>query len=153
MDQFKRINLEADGGSCGTGVAGKSGGGCSSGACGCSSGSEPKDAPKGVIQLNVSKLKVERSKPKIEDLPFEPTPEYPKGLIIGLDVGSTTVKFVVVNPVTDEILYQDYQRHDTKQPEKCLEMLRTIGETFEGVPRNSFRIFMTGSGGASIGGR
>ena len=44
-------------------------------------------------------------------------------LYIGLDVGSTTVKAVVVDPVTDEILWQDYQRHETKQPEKCLEFL------------------------------
>ena len=27
-------------------------------------------------------------------------------------------KFVVVDPLTDEILHKDYQRHDTKQPEK-----------------------------------
>ena len=39
-------------------------------------------------------------------------------LYIGLDVGSTTVKAVVVDAATDEILWQDYQRHDTKQPEK-----------------------------------
>ena len=47
-------------------------------------------------------------------------------LYIGLDVGSTTVKAVVVDPVTDEILWQDYQRHDTKQPEKALEFLKRI---------------------------
>ena len=45
---------------------------------------------------------------------------------IGLDVGSTTVKAVVVDPATDEILWQDYQRHDTKQPEKVLEFLKRI---------------------------
>ena len=39
-------------------------------------------------------------------------------LFVGLDVGSTTVKAVVVNPADDKILWQDYQRHDTKQPEK-----------------------------------
>jgi len=156
MKLDKKLFLEADGGgSCGTSPSGKSsGGGCSSGgSCGCSSGGEPKDAPAGLVQLNVGGLKAERSKPRIEDLPFEATPKYPQGLLIGLDVGSTTVKFVVVNPVTDEVLHQDYQRHDTKQPEKCLEMLAEIERKFEDVPRNAFRIFMTGSGGASIGPR
>ena len=42
---------------------------------------------------------------------------YSKGLYIGLDVGSTTVKAVVMDPETDEILWSDYQRHETKQPE------------------------------------
>ena len=37
---------------------------------------------------------------------------------LGMDVGSTTVKFVVVDTKTDEILWRDYQRHETKQPEK-----------------------------------
>ena len=45
-------------------------------------------------------------------------------LYIGLDVGSTTVKAVVVDLVADEVLWQDYERHDTKQPEKCLEFTR-----------------------------
>lgn len=44
----------------------------------------------------------------------------PEKLFIGMDVGSTTVKAVVVDPATDEIVWQDYQRHDTKQPEKTL---------------------------------
>jgi activator of 2-hydroxyglutaryl-CoA dehydratase len=150
-------HFEADhghsGGSCGTKPAGKSsGGGCSSGGC-CSTKSEPKDTAIGFVQLNVGMVKAEKTKPVIEDLPFTPTERYPQGLLIGLDVGSTTVKFVVVDPITDEILHKDYQRHDTKQPEKCIEMLRTIEEKFADVPRNAFRVFMTGSGGSSIGKR
>src|SRR4029453_8735709 len=70
-------------------------------------------------------------------------------LYLGLDVGSTTVKAVVVDPVQDEILWSDYQRHDTKQPEKVLEFLRRIEEAFP-IPRQSFRIFITGSGGGGI---
>ncbi len=155
------INLEADhghtsGGSCGTKPAAKSSGGsCGSGGGCCSSkSSEPgATAEGGLVQLNVGLVKAEKTKPVVEDLPFQPTEKYPQGLLIGLDVGSTTVKFVVVDPITDELLFCDYQRHDTKQPEKCIEMLRAIGEKFPDVPRNSFRIFMTGSGGASIGGR
>ena len=69
--------------------------------------------------------------------------------MIGLDVGSTTVKAVVIDPVTDEILWRDYQRHDTKQPEKVLEFLQRIEEEF-GPAHDHHRIFITGSGGAGI---
>jgi predicted CoA-substrate-specific enzyme activase len=70
-------------------------------------------------------------------------------LYIGMDVGSTTVKAVVVDPLKDQILWSDYQRHDTKQPEKCLEFLKRIGEEFP-IARDQFRIFITGSGGGAI---
>ncbi len=70
-------------------------------------------------------------------------------LYIGLDVGSTTVKAVVVDPVKDEILWQDYQRHDTKQPEKCLEFLKRIEADFP-IPKENVRIFITGSGGGNV---
>jgi predicted CoA-substrate-specific enzyme activase len=69
--------------------------------------------------------------------------------MVGLDVGSTTVKAVVVDPANDQILWQDYQRHETKQPEKTLEFLRRI-ETEAGVNRHNTRMFMTGSGGGTI---
>lgn len=69
--------------------------------------------------------------------------------MVGLDVGSTTVKAVVVNAATDEILWQDYQRHETKQPEKTLEFLRRM-ESDIGISRHNTRMFLTGSGGGSI---
>ena len=69
--------------------------------------------------------------------------------MIGLDVGSTTVKAVVVNPADDTILWQDYQRHDTKQPEKVLEFLKRMEEEVGIVPTHS-RIFITGSGGGGV---
>src|SRR6201994_2278303 len=76
------------------------------------------------------------------------TDKYEK-LYIGLDVGSTTVKAVVVDPVKDEIIWQDYQRHDTKQPEKCLEFLQRIESEFS-IAHENVRIFITGSGGGGI---
>ena len=69
--------------------------------------------------------------------------------MVGLDVGSTTVKAVVMDPSTDKIIWSDYQRHDTKQPEKCLEFLRRIDADL-GVPHEKIRIFVTGSGGGGI---
>src|SRR6201993_1120717 len=69
--------------------------------------------------------------------------------LVGLDVGSTTVKAVVVEAATDKVLWQDYQRHETKQPEKTLEFLKRM-EAESGINRHNTRIFMTGSGGNGI---
>jgi predicted CoA-substrate-specific enzyme activase len=69
--------------------------------------------------------------------------------LVGLDVGSTTVKAVVVDEPTDQVLWQDYQRHETKQPEKTLEFLKRMeGEV--GIDRHNTRMFVTGSGGGAI---
>jgi predicted CoA-substrate-specific enzyme activase len=69
--------------------------------------------------------------------------------MVGLDVGSTTVKAIVLNAATNEILWQDYQRHETKQPEKTLEFLRRI-ESEVGVSSHNTRMFVTGSGGGVL---
>jgi predicted CoA-substrate-specific enzyme activase len=69
--------------------------------------------------------------------------------MVGLDVGSTTVKAVVIERETDEIVWRDYQRHETKQPEKVLEFLRRMETDAKISPRNA-RIFMTGSGGGTL---
>src|SRR5690242_19130900 len=70
-------------------------------------------------------------------------------LLVGLDVGSTTVKAVVVDAATDQVIWQDYQRHETRQPEKVLEFLRRM-ENEAGISQESARIFITGSGGNGI---
>ena len=69
--------------------------------------------------------------------------------VVGMDVGSTTVKAVVVNSGSDEILWQDYQRHETKQPEKTLEFLQRI-ESEVGIAPGNARVFITGSGGGNL---
>src|SRR5690242_6228565 len=71
----------------------------------------------------------------------------PRDLYIGMDVGSTTVKAVVVDAATDRILWSDYQRHDTKQPEKVLEFLKRFETEIEDFRAEEARIFITGSGG------
>ncbi len=73
----------------------------------------------------------------------------PAELLVGLDVGSTTVKAVVVDPGTLEILWKDYERHETRQPEKVLAFLERIEAHF-GRPPESFRVFITGSGGGVL---
>ncbi len=69
---------------------------------------------------------------------------------MGVDVGSTTVKAVVVDPQTKDVLWQKYQRHETKQPELVKEFLVNITSEFPSVPENKWRVFITGSGGGSI---
>jgi activator of 2-hydroxyglutaryl-CoA dehydratase/predicted nucleotide-binding protein (sugar kinase/HSP70/actin superfamily) len=81
---------------------------------------------------------------------FIPTEPYPAGLVIGFDVGSTTVKAVVVDVAREEVLWQDYQRHETRQAEKAIELLETIERAFPDVPRTAMRLFVTGSGGAAL---
>ena len=68
-------------------------------------------------------------------------------LAIGLDVGSTTVKAVVVDPDTREVLWSDYQRHETRQPETTEDFLVRIGNRF---PEARFEIFVTGSGSSPL---
>jgi activator of 2-hydroxyglutaryl-CoA dehydratase/predicted nucleotide-binding protein (sugar kinase/HSP70/actin superfamily) len=74
----------------------------------------------------------------------------PRDPIIGLDVGSTTVKAVVVEPASGAVLWADYQRHQTRQPEKVLEFLTAIERAFPDVPRSDLRCFITGSGGGPL---
>src|SRR5258706_258420 len=73
-------------------------------------------------------------------------------MVVGIDVGSTTVKAVVVDPVTKEILWSDYQRHQTKQAEFVLGQLERIEAAFPNVPRGRgmIRTFITGSGAGPL---
>src|SRR5262244_653583 len=69
--------------------------------------------------------------------------------LVGLDVGSTTVKAVVVDAASDQVLWQDYQRHETKQPEKTLEFLKRI-EAAVGITAKSTLLVMTGARGGAV---
>src|SRR4029450_5751364 len=70
-----------------------------------------------------------------------------KNFYIGMDVGSTTVKAVVIDVATDEIVWRDYPRHGTKQPEKGLGFLQRFETEIEGFAAERPRMFITGSGG------
>ncbi len=76
-------------------------------------------------------------------------PEQNDQIMVGLDIGSTTVKAVAVRRENDQMLWQDYQRHETKQPEKTLEFLRRIEEEI-GINEENCRVFVTGSGGGTL---
>jgi activator of 2-hydroxyglutaryl-CoA dehydratase/predicted nucleotide-binding protein (sugar kinase/HSP70/actin superfamily) len=70
-------------------------------------------------------------------------------VLLGIDVGSTTVKAVAVDAATDAIIWSDYQRHETKQPEKTLEFLGRL-EAALNISTGNCRAFITGSGGSTI---
>lgn len=62
----------------------------------------------------------------------------------GLDVGSTTCKYVLCTDAGD-IVAQAYERHNSKQADKVWEFLGTL-ETQYGLTPQRDRIFCTGSG-------
>ena len=66
--------------------------------------------------------------------------------IIGLDVGSTTVKAVIVDPETKDIVWSDYRRHHTKQAECVLDFMVRIGQVLAERGCDDVRVFATGSG-------
>jgi predicted CoA-substrate-specific enzyme activase len=89
-------------------------------------------------------------KPQARQVPHAQKPhDHNTQFLVGLDVGSTTVKAVVVDAASDKVLWQDYQRHETKQPEKTLEFLKRM-EADVGLSRHNTRMFLTGSGGGGI---
>ena len=68
-------------------------------------------------------------------------------LRLGIDVGSTTVKAVVMNPSTHEVLFARYQRHHAEQAATAHALLQ---EVFRAFPTQSFRVSVCGSGGKPI---
>jgi len=93
---------------------------------------------------------LEGSLPEITAAPHpQESHDHSTRFLVGFDVGSTTVKAVVVDAASDQVLWQDYQRHETRQPEKTVEFLKRM-EAEIGIDRHNTRMFMTGSGGSGI---
>jgi predicted CoA-substrate-specific enzyme activase len=69
-------------------------------------------------------------------------------MICGVDVGSTTVKYVLASP-SGEVISQAYERHNTKQGEKVLQFLARLEAQHDLTPQRD-RIFLTGSGAGLI---
>jgi predicted CoA-substrate-specific enzyme activase len=68
-------------------------------------------------------------------------------LIVGLDVGSTTVKASATEDAA--VRWQDYQRHNTKQAEMVLGFLERM-EKECGLTPGRDRVFLTGSGAGML---
>src|SRR3954462_14565239 len=62
---------------------------------------------------------------------------------LGIDVGSTTVKAVLVRD--GKVVWRDYQRHNTRQAEKVLEFLKRL-ESEKLMKSGRDQIFFAGSG-------
>jgi len=72
-----------------------------------------------------------------------------KRYIIGLDVGSTTVKAVVKDLRDDTHVWKDYARHETRQAETVLDFMHRIMDTFSDDP-GIYSVLITGSGGKTL---
>ncbi|MDR2136450.1 MAG: acyl-CoA dehydratase activase [Treponema sp.] len=68
-------------------------------------------------------------------------------LRLGLDVGSTTVKVVVIDPADRKLLFSKYRRHNAYQAETARAVLAEAAEAFPGAV---FRAAVCGSGGKPI---
>ncbi|MDR1468848.1 MAG: acyl-CoA dehydratase activase [Spirochaetaceae bacterium] len=68
-------------------------------------------------------------------------------LHLGLDIGSTTVKAVVMEPETKRLLFSGYRRHNANQAGIAYILLQEI---FEKYPDADFYAAVCGSGGAPV---
>ena len=67
-------------------------------------------------------------------------------LRIGIDIGSTTVKVVVLDE-QNKLLFRSYERHYSKARERAAETLRSIRDKLTG---QQVRIVITGSAGLGV---
>ncbi len=68
---------------------------------------------------------------------------------LGIDIGSTTVKYVVCNE-DFEIVAKAYTAHDTKQAPTLLNLLQTLSETHSDIYNKIDKVYITGSGASRI---
>ena len=68
-------------------------------------------------------------------------------LRVGIDVGSTTTKIVILGNDGQELLYSDYTRHHSEQLHSVERALHLLEERF---PEEEFYVAMTGSGAKSL---
>ncbi len=66
---------------------------------------------------------------------------------MGIDVGSTTVKILILDTEKNEIVYNHYERHHAEQWNTAQRLLRDVAKKF---PSARFRIAICGSGGKPI---
>lgn len=74
----------------------------------------------------------------------------PTRLCLGVDVGSTTVKAVLVDEIDSKVIWSDYQRHEGQQLERLLAVLARLEADIPEVRAGRMRAFATGSGAAPL---
>lgn len=67
-------------------------------------------------------------------------------LRVGIDIGSTTVKVVVLNE-QNKLLFRSYERHFSKTRERAIETLRSIRDMLSG---QNIKVTITGSAGLGV---
>ncbi len=70
--------------------------------------------------------------------------------LLGIDVGSTTVKCVVVDARGLNVLWRRYQRHETRQAETLLQMLHDAQTDLPELATGRVQAFVTGSGAGPL---
>ncbi|MCK5335329.1 MAG: CoA activase, partial [Gammaproteobacteria bacterium] len=71
-------------------------------------------------------------------------------ICIGIDIGSTTAKCVVVDTSNMDILWSRYERHEARQAEKILELLSQIHLDLPQFYPENIKAFITGSGAGPL---
>ena len=79
--------------------------------------------------------------------PKETNTRMTTSILIGIDIGSTTVKAIVLDGETKEPLFDRYLRHNARQAATLSAVLAEIDAAFPGVPR---RAAVCGSGGKRL---
>src|SRR5271157_1106141 len=82
----------------------------------------------------------------VQRVPVADSPRF----LVGMDVGSTTVKAVVCSEPGGPALFHEYRRHEARQAECVLEVLQRAKCELS-MADGSMRLFMTGSGGEQLG--
>ena len=70
-----------------------------------------------------------------------------KSLRLGIDVGSTTVKVIVMETPGNQVLFARYERHHAEQGQTVRRLLQEVAAAF---PEQVFRTAVCGSGGKPI---
>jgi len=99
------------------------------------------------VLLQIQPLAVDQLTVQTSEAPEAPVREG-AGMLCGIDVGSTTCKYVLAS-ASGELLAKAYERHNTKQAEKVLDFLSGL-ESEHGLTPERDRIFFTGSGAGII---
>ena len=70
-----------------------------------------------------------------------------KAFRLGIDVGSTTVKTIILDTEKNSVVHARYERHHAEQGKTVQRLLHEIVTLF---PNETFRVAVCGSGGKPI---
>ncbi|MDO4314439.1 MAG: acyl-CoA dehydratase activase [Oscillospiraceae bacterium] len=71
----------------------------------------------------------------------------PRPLRLGIDIGSTTAKVIVLDPQRQTVLFSRYRRHHAEQSKTVRQLLMEVASAF---PGRTFRGAVCGSGGKPV---